>query len=67
MLEADGDDKTYSPPTAEDDATYCALVDSSEAGSSFASEVPVPVLDMSDSPGVVVAEASNTVSLGVAA
>ena len=67
MLEADGDDKPYSPPTAEDYATYSALVDSSKTVASFASEMPAPVLGTSDSPDTVVGEASSTTSPGFAA
>ena len=67
MVETDGGDRPYSPPTAEDYATYSALVDSSKAGDSFASEMLAPVLGTSDSPDTVVGEASSTTSPGFAA
>jgi len=67
MVESDGSDRPYSPPTAEDYATYSALVDSSKAGDSFASEMPAPVLGTPDSPHTVVGDALSTTSLGFAA
>ena len=67
MVETDGGDRPYSPPTAEDYATYSALVDSLKAGDSFASEMLAPVLGTSDSPDTVVGEALSTTSLGFAA
>jgi len=66
MVETDGGDRPYSPQTAEDYATYSALVDSSKAGNSFASEMPAPVLGTSDSPDTVVGEALSTTSPGFA-
>ena len=66
MVEFDGDVRPFSPTTAEDYATYCALVESSNVDASYASEVPVPVLDSFVSPCAAVREASITVPLAVA-
>ena len=67
MVETDGGDRPYSPPTVEDYATCGALVDSSKTVASFASEMPAPVLGTSDSPDMVVGEASSTTSPGFGA
>ena len=49
MVESDGDVRPFSPTNAEDYATYCALVESSNADASYASEsASRPLIDFSD-------------------
>ena len=49
MVESDGDVRPFSPTNAEDYATYCALVESSNADASNASEsASRPLIDFSD-------------------
>jgi len=67
MVESDGDVRPFSPTNAQDYATYCTLVESSNADASYASEVPVPVLDSFVSPCAAIGEASIIVPPAVAA